>query len=202
MQQQPYDLVTLTAQHAHYLRRQIGAPLEPIIAPTASKATMLSALEAAEIDLLQTITTIQPTLVTQQLVCGAWTLHELIGHLADWDRYFDNWLAELTGRPTVDLHWDDDGDAFNAWLNDQRRGEPWAQTWEVFRGNRQRLHGHLRIVTDEDFLWEQDRSPFPSIYHCAWSALEHYLDHATGLRRERQMPLAEDLLHFRGPYTD
>ncbi|MEZ4615412.1 MAG: DinB family protein [Caldilineaceae bacterium] len=196
-------LVTVTAQHAHDLRRLIGAPLAPKIAPTASKVLMLTALNAAEIDLLQTIATLFPTITAQQTVCGHWTLQDLLGHLADWDRYFDNWLAGLTGNATQDLYWDEDGDRFNAWLCVQRQGERWEQTWADFRGNRQTLVAHLQAVSEIDFLREQPKSTsYPSVYHCAWSALEHYLDHAAGLRRELQMPIAEELWHFRGPYTE
>lgn len=202
MNPDPYELVSLTAQHACDLRHLVGASLEPKIAPTASKAIMLAALHAAEIDLLQTIATL-PTITAQQPVCGHWTLQELLGHLADWDRYFDNWLAGLTGNPTQALYWNDNGDAFNAWLCDQRQGESWAQTWDDFRSNRQTLLAHLQTVSEENFLREQLNSgSFPSVYHCAWSALEHYLDHAAGFRRALHMPLVEDLLYFHGPYTD
>ena len=199
----PHELLTLIAQHARHLRRLIGAPRELVISPTASKATMLAALQAAEIDLLQTISTLLPTISAQQPVCGIWTLQELTGHLADWDRYFDNWLAGLSARPTQEFYWDDDGDAFNAWLCEQRRGEAWVQTWSDFRNNRQTLIAHLQVVPEDHFLREQsDSQSFPSIYHCAWSALEHFLDHAAGLRRVLNLPIAEELLVFRGPYTD
>ena len=49
---------------------------------------------------------------------------------------------------------------------------------------------------------ERENAPFPTVYHCAWSALEHYLDHAAGLRRECQLQLPDELLTFHGPYTD
>ncbi|MEZ4870497.1 MAG: hypothetical protein R3C14_54715 [Caldilineaceae bacterium] len=104
MNLEQYTLVTLTAQHARELRRMIGAPLAPKIAPTASKALMLATLDAAEIDLLQTIATILPHIPVQQATCGHWTLQDLLGHLADWDCYFANWLAGLTNQPTQDLY--------------------------------------------------------------------------------------------------
>ncbi|MEZ4684327.1 MAG: hypothetical protein R2932_59955 [Caldilineaceae bacterium] len=115
-------LVTVTAQHAHDLRRLIGAPLAPKIAPTASKVLMLTALNTAEIDLLQTIATLFPAILRNRrsAVTGRC---KILGHLADWDRYFDNWLAGLTGNATQDLYWDEDGDRFNAWLCVQRQGE-------------------------------------------------------------------------------
>ena len=196
------DLMTLTAFHTRYLRYLVGKTLTPDILPTASKVIMLAALQAAEIELLQTIALVSPSDYAQRSVCGFWTLHDLIGHLADWDRYFLNWLAALSDKPEQDLYWDDDGDRFNAWLHDQRRGENWEQTWTDFRQNRQTFHQGLMVVSDTQFLREQKDAPFPTIYHCAWSALEHYLDHAAGVRRELRCQLPEELLSFRGPYTD
>jgi hypothetical protein len=93
------------------------------------------------------------------------------------------------------------GDHFNAWLYERRKGEKWEQTWQDFRQNRCALHLRLLAVHDEDFLREQQGAPFPTVYHCAWSALEHYLDHAAGMRRELQLSLPAELLSFQGPYT-
>jgi hypothetical protein len=200
--QTSFELMTLSAYHTRHLRRLVGEPLAPVILPTSSKAIMLAALQAAEIELLQTIGLLSPADYDQRPVCGFWTLHDLIGHLADWDSYFLNWLAGMTNEPQQDLYWDDDGDQFNTWLYDQRRGEPWEQTWSDFRQNRQVFQQRLAAIPDMQFLNEQRNAPFPTVYHCAWSALEHYLDHAAGVRRELQVQLPEELLFFHGPYTD
>ena len=108
------DLVTLTAYHARYLRSLIGESLASTLLPTASKAMMLAALQAAEIEFLQTISLVSEADRAQRPLCGVWSLHDLIGHLADWDRYFLNWLAVLTNDPVQDLYWHEDGDQFNA----------------------------------------------------------------------------------------
>ena len=198
----PLELVALAAQHAHDLRRMVGDPLVPTVSASASKAVMLAALQAAELDLLQTLTLLPPAVYDRQPVCGVWTAHDLIGHLADWDSYFLDWLGDLCGEPHPERHWDDDGDRFNAWLLQRRHGEPWGQTWADLRANRRSLHQRLAAVPEDLFLREHDDRPFPTVYHCAWSALEHYLDHAAGVRRRLGAPLADALLHFRGPYTD
>lgn len=194
--------MTLTANHARYLRRLIGESQKPIFLPTVTKAILLAALQAAEIEMLQTIGFISPFDYTQRPVCGVWNLHHLIGHLADWDRYFLNWLAAMTHEPQQALYWDDDGNRFNAWLQEQRRDEAWQQTWRDFRQNRWRFQQQLKTVPDTILLEPQQNTPFPTIGHCAWSALEHYLDHAAGVRCAIGLPLAKDLLAFHGPYTD
>ncbi|MGQ0604459.1 MAG: DinB family protein [Anaerolineales bacterium] len=168
----------------------------------ASKAMMLAALEAAEIELLATLAAIPAKRRSTQPVCGHWTTLQLVGHLADWDVYFLNWLTELCGGTSLDLHYDNDGDRFNQWLQDQRKGQPWKKVWHDFRENRRCFVERLRQVPERKFLAKQKSMPYPTIYHCAWSALEHYLDHAAGVRREAKMDVPAEFLHFHGPYTD
>jgi hypothetical protein len=195
------DLITLVAAHTRHLRSLVGEPLTTDITRTASKSIMLAALQAAEIEMLQTVALVPAAKRSKQPVSGFWTLHDLIGHLADWDTYFCNWLAVLTGEPQQELYWNDDGDAFNAWLYKRRHGESWNKTWGDFRGNRQMLYERLEAVLEKSFM-RKKAGPFPSVYHCAWSALEHYMDHAAGVRRELKLPIAKELLNFHGPYTD
>ena len=174
-----YELITLTAQHARNLRVQVGPSLEASITTAASKTVMINALHAAELDLLLALSVLTQNDTPLGPVCGIWTVQDLIGHLADWDAYFNNWLADLTGNPTRDLHWDEDGDRFNAWLNQQRRGNLWDQDWRDFRRNRCELVNNLKAISDDEFLQKiSDRrlAPYLTVYHCAWSALEHYLD--------------------------
>jgi hypothetical protein len=198
------EFTALTAQHALELRRLIGDAAAPRIAATGCKEIMLAALAAAQIDILTTLALISAEERSSLPICGVWTLHDLAGHLADWDRYFLNWLGVLRGQAPQKLYWDEDGDAFNAWLCQQRRGETWEETWRDFRAKRVELIDALAQVSAQEFLRVKPANPhvsYPTIYHCAWSALEHYLDHAAGVRRTLGLELPEALLYFRGPYT-
>jgi hypothetical protein len=198
------DFTTLTAHHALQMRRLIGAPDAPVIASTGSKAMMLVAMQAAEIDLLTTLSLIPSEERLTHPVCGFWTLHGLAGHLADWDVYFLNWLGVLRSDEPQTLYWDEDGDAFNHWLWQRRQGEAWEKTWRDFRTNRKVLFDSFAQVSADEFMRDQPPNAhisYPTIYHCAWSALEHYLDHAAGVRRQLGLALPEELLHFQGPYT-
>lgn len=199
------ELTHLTAAHALALRQLVGALDTIQVAPIGCKAIMLAALRAAEIDILTTFAHVAVDEYDAHQVCGMWTLHDLIGHLADWDRYFVNWLASLRGERPDELYWDNDGDRFNEYLQQQHKGESWMETWRDFRAQRVALLNDLARVSDADFMYRHPSDagmPFPSIYHCAWSALEHYLDHAAGVRRTLALALPEGLLHFHGPYTD
>lgn len=198
------DLTRLTASHARSLRSLIGATHAPQRAATASKAVMLAALQAAEIELLTTFSHVTLAERATLPVCGVWTLHDLIGHLADWDRYFANWLTALRGETPLALYWDEDGDRLNHYLWQQRQGEAWDTTWHDFRTQRADLLTALDQVPEDAFMRQYPAAaamPYPSIYHCAWSALEHYLDHAAGVRYQLALPLPAALLRFEGPYS-
>lgn len=201
----PEEMITLTAQHARTLRVQLGPEVQAEIAPGAGKGLMLAVLEAAEIELLATLAAIPVRQRAHQRVCRRWTALQLIGHLADWDVYFLNWLRTLCAETADELHYDSDGDRFNAWLQEQRVGQRWPRAWGDFRANRAQFVERLRQVPEHAFITKpagRGPMPFPTIYHCAWSALEHYLDHAAGVRREARMPVPAELLNFHGPYTD
>jgi hypothetical protein len=175
-----------------------------MMASDASKELMLAAMRAAELDLLITFRLVAREEVDSRPLCGIWTLNQLAGHLADWDRYFLYWLGLLRGDTPKEIYWNEDGDAFNHYWVTQREGDPWEETWQDCRARRAQLHEALEQVPPDEFLRVQPRNPhvsYPTIYHCAWSALEHYLDHAAGVRRELGLPLPQELLRFHGPYT-
>jgi hypothetical protein len=172
--------------------------------PTASKEIMLSTLAAAEIDLLTTIALVPHDERMSRPICGYWTLHDLVGHLADWDDLFIYWLGLLSGNAPQSKHWDEDGDAYNEWLRQQRQGQSWEKNWADFRSKRAELHNCLCTVPPDEFmrvLLPHAGVSYPTIYHCAWSALEHFIDHATGVRRALAMQFPQELLVFHGPYT-
>lgn len=101
-------------------------------------------------------------------------------------------------EPQPALAWDEDGNQFNAWLYEGQRGE----TWQDFRHNRWTSQQRFASVSAAALLSERSDAPFPTIYPCAWSALEHYLDHAAGVRCTLQCQLPEARLSFHGSYTD
>lgn len=182
------------------MRSMVGPYNKATIPPTATKSIMLAALEATELDLLQTIENIPTADRTSRLVCGKWTTQDVIAHLADWDLYFAAWLEQLCGGKENKLHFIKDEDRFNEWLQNHRQGQTWQRVWHDFRENRSVITSRLSNVSEFEFFLKKE-APFGTVYNCAWSALEHYLDHASGIKREMQMELPNQLLHFHGPYT-
>ena len=194
-------LVQLAAERALELRARIG-PFDIPIAPAgASQAHMITALRAAELDMLVTLMLV-PEADRQTLpICGHWTVTELTGHLADWDAYFLDAITGLEGGIASKQHWVDDIEAMNLTLATMRSAQPGIQNWEDFRSLRLQLMDTLERLNPAHFMRSIDGGRYPSLYHLAWSALEHYLDHAAGVRRELGLKLPERLLAFKGPYT-
>jgi hypothetical protein len=100
----------------------------------------------------------------------------------------------------------EDGDAFNAGLQASRQGQSWSEIWADFDQTRQALTARVAALSQAELAPTTPASlPFyPDPYHCVWSALEHYLDHATILRREALLlatAMPKWLLAFHGPYT-
>jgi len=167
------------------------------------KSVLLAALRAAHTDLLESVALVAADERTTRPVCGDWTLKDVLGHLADWDRYFLNWLNAMVGGEVHDLYWDEDSDAFNAYLQAARRDQSWQQIWEDFLAARFAFLSRLESLTQADLERPNSGtlSSFPDAYHCAWSCLEHYLHHTAILRREYGVNIPKYLLDFTGPYT-
>jgi hypothetical protein len=194
-------LVQLAAQRALELRALVGPPDSNAIPEHASQQVMLNALRSAELDML--ITLMYPTDEARPttLVCGRWNTRDLTGHLADWDTYYLDCLAEIDGQPNPKRHWPDDIERKNGLLSQLRERTTFDECWSDYRHNRNTLISQLERIRPNRFKEHVEGSVYATPYHLAWSALEHFLEHAGIARREMQMPLPDALLGFKGPYT-
>ncbi len=170
---------------------------------TGSKNVLLAALEAARTDFQVSADLVPESEREIRPVCGVWTLKEVAGHLADWDDLFMKWLKIGLGQDVPQFAFDADGDVQNARMAEARKDKTWLENWTDCQDMRQALIDKLQITDEADISrrYSGKRRTFPTVYHCAWSALEHYLDHAAILRRELGVPIPKFLLTFKGPYT-
>lgn len=170
---------------------------------TGSKEVLLAALESARMDFQVSADLVQESERETRPVCGVWTLKDVLGHLADWDDLFMKWLKIGLGEDVPTFAFDADGDAQNAKMAEARKDKTWLQNWTDCQNTRQTLIDRLQATDEADInrRYVGNRRTFPTVYHCAWSALEHYLDHAAILRRELGVPIPKFLLTFKGPYT-
>ena len=171
-----------------------------------SQVILLAALEAARDDFYASAELVPPKERETRPVCGHWTLKDVLGHLADVDAIYLNAFYAMIGEPTIELGWQDeeDEDTINEKMVKARANQSFEQVWEECQSARSNLLTELRLISDEMLgdPYGGDGSPYPTPYHCFWSALEHYLDHAAVIRRELKAPFPKNLLTFKGPYTD
>jgi len=164
------------------------------------KAILMASLRAAHADLLATIALVPLSQRETLPVCGQWTLKDVAGHLADWSIYFTGCIATMTGQALPE-GFQEPTDDFNEERSLVRRDFSWIQNWGEFNGSYLVLREMLNKLTDDDLNQRRSGTPYGSIYECAWSALEHDLDHAAVMRAALKVDMPMRLLTFSGPFT-
>lgn len=193
-----FDYSTL---HTAYKQTQQWRKTVPAGDGTGPKNILLAALRAAHADFLTSASSVPETEHTTLAVCGWWTLKDLLGHLADWDIFFLNCLngdmGTVRGIPMMR-----DEDEFNAALQASRAHQPLAEITADFEHIRHTFLSKIDSLSQEELQRPSPGTvPYPTLYHDIWATVEHYLDHAAGLRRQLNMPLPKWLLTFTGPYA-
>jgi hypothetical protein len=194
-------LIQLASERARKYRASVGPYDTPVPPKSASKLAMMQALQAAELDMLMSLLLVDVGERDTRRLCGEWTSRELLGHLADSNIQYQAWLAELQGGPKSTLPWDDDLNKINAYLVEQRAGQSWSDQWTDFRNSSRNLLDALHQVPEASFLAPCAHGRYATIYNLAWSAAEHYLEHAAGVRKAYALEVPPCLLEFHGPYT-
>ncbi len=175
--------------------------------PEAGPRVILqAALEAAHMDFAASADLVAESERDTRLVCGHWTLKDVLGHLADGDSYYLHTIHVMLDEPG-DPFWSTnpvDDDALNEEMAKKRRKYSYRRQLSDCESSRRELIVRLERLSDEElsFPYSGHASSYPTIYHCYWSALEHYLDHAAVLRRELGVKFPKYLLRFKGPYAD
>jgi hypothetical protein len=188
--------------HAEDVRRW-RATLKIVDVPGA-KNLLVETLVSARLDFIASNELVLKSELETRPVCGTWTLKDVCGHITDWDTYFVNMARKMLGLDYREIALDDDGDSMNAQWAKARHEQSWEQIVDDFNEEFWLLWVTLGNANEEDFQRLSGRydSPYPSVYHCGWSALEHYLDHAAVIRKELPVDDVPDRLKaFEGPYT-
>jgi uncharacterized damage-inducible protein DinB/predicted RNase H-like HicB family nuclease len=87
-------------------------------------------LDAGREELLAAARLVPPEQRASYPVCGHWTAHDVIGHLADWEWPGAEGLRDMAeGRPPS-VEPIRDIDLWNAEHVEVRRGQPWSNVWE------------------------------------------------------------------------
>ncbi len=167
------------------------------------RSVMSAALQAASDDFWFSAALLDDAERDKRPVCGHWTLKDVVGHLADCDAYYSHAIGLLLDENPEPLELNDNEDQNEKWVKARAR-----QSFERVKTDalsaRQTLLDKLATLGEEElsFPFMGEGVHYPNTYHCFWSALEHYLDHAAVLRRELGVAMPKYLLRFKGPYTD
>lgn len=113
-----------TAQIAAWRRAEKpGGPLGP-------KVVLRAVLDAGREELLAAARLMPPEQRALYPVCGNWTAHDVIGHLADWAWVGVEGLRNMVAGGPPGVEPIRDIDLWNAERVEARRAQPWSAVWE------------------------------------------------------------------------
>ncbi|MEW6718497.1 MAG: DinB family protein [Chloroflexota bacterium] len=146
---------------------------------TGAKATLLAALGAQREDLLARIALIPPEQRETKLICGEWTLKDVVGHVADWERWVLEGLHQMAQGENPSVENVEDVEAWNQSHTEARREQTWDRVWEDFQTARSEAQGLLAGMSQDDLMrsyaapWGGESTPYGWAYVC----LEHDREH-------------------------
>jgi uncharacterized damage-inducible protein DinB len=160
------------------------------------KAALLAALNAARKELLAAADLVSPGDRTTRRVCGAWTLKDVVGHIADWEQVGVEGLREMAAGSIPSSQHIADIEFWNQAHAEARRDDPWEVAWTDLQGVRRSLVTILEDMSDEElavcysFPWGPQGTTFQWIRVFISHDREHADDlrAATGCHPERDHP--------------
>jgi hypothetical protein len=168
-------------EHAHQLA---AWKRERTAAPAGPQAILAAALEARREELLAAAELVPPEERATRPVCGAWTLQDVLGHVADTEDLIVAGLRDMAaGRPPGVPLIDD----YEQWNQDHtvaRRGQDWAAVWSDLTAARRELTALLDGMDPKSLgqvypgVWDAETTPY------AWFLIAHEHDgeHARDIR--------------------
>ncbi len=155
----------------------------PQFAP-GPQCVLRAALEATRFDLTRQIDRLPPAGRETQPVAGEWTLKDLVGHIADWDRFVLQALRAMRKADQLPYVAEGEVDLVNARQAAARRGQNWEQAWADFQNTRTELVGALADWDDDQLAREIDYPLEWLRTAYSWAAMQiwHDSEHADTLR--------------------
>jgi hypothetical protein len=186
---QTYSIAELTERRAFHdnlhttdlraWRKHANPPAQP-----GPASILRSALDAGRAE-LEAWTLLVPAAQRSTLdVCGDWSAQDVLGHVADWERWLVDGLDAMAAGRMAGAGLDEDEEGWNQAHAAARRGQPWAVTWEDFTAVRRELLARLDGLGDAGLArtvhtaWSEEDHPY------AWfrESLNHDREHAASVR--------------------
>ncbi|HSJ58851.1 MAG TPA: DinB family protein, partial [Anaerolineae bacterium] len=124
----------------------------------ARRAALLAELDAARDALLSAAALIPAGERSACLVCGDWTLHDVLAHIVAWEIFGVDGLRDMAAGRPPDVEAIDSLDVWNATEVEARREQPWQALWQDLADTRRDLRTVLTAM-DPAGLWRT--FPFP-----------------------------------------
>jgi len=157
---------------------------------TPNGAVLRAAVRAARRELLSVVALIPHHERDSRPVCGEWTLHDIVGHVADWEWLGVQGLRHMaSGQPPVVEHVTD-LDGWNKGHVAARRDQPWEMVWQDLQESGGALVDALEGM-DEETLNRPFSTPWGargSPYQWVLVYIDHDRTHARDLQSWRQVP--------------
>jgi uncharacterized damage-inducible protein DinB/predicted RNase H-like HicB family nuclease len=154
-------------------------------ARTGSREALMAVLAAAREELLRAAISIAPEERASRPICGNWTLKDVLGHVADWERVgVEGLRCMAAGRPPQVEHIESI-DAWNQAHCEARRDQLWEEVWVDFHAAREAVVEAVRGMNQDDlarsfvFPW----GPEGTAYQWISVYVAHDLEHAYGLKQ-------------------
>lgn len=179
------------AAHAKdlYAWRQ-GLPNEQRRGGVASHFILRGLLKAGRKELTAVSQLVPADERNSQLVCGVWTLQDLLGHIVDWEKVTIDGLTQLAVGQTPEFSYRvDDFAVFNQANVEKRKGQAWETVWQEYGESHQVLIA-LFDQLDEAALKRPFTAPWGSPttgYHFASVFAAHPRQHAADIRQALEM---------------
>jgi hypothetical protein len=122
---------------------------------TGPSSVLLAALNAARHELLACAALVPASERASRMVCGAWTLKDVLGHIADWEQIGVQGLRDMVAGKAPQVEFIDDIDAWNQVHAGLRRDQPWEEVWADLHAVRsallETLNGTIQTTLDSSF---------------------------------------------------
>ena len=131
-----------------------------------SKAVLVAAVAAAREELLAAAALVAADARDLRPVCGAWTVKDLLGHIADWEWFGAKGLRQMAAGEAPGVEPIGDLDTWNAAHVEARRGQTWDAVCEDLHAARRALLEALEATGEAElahffpFPWGPEGTPY------------------------------------------
>jgi len=119
-----------------------------------------------------------------RLVCGEWTLKDVLGHVADWEWLVVEALRQMASGCPPEVEFITNVEAWNRAHAQARLDQPWAEVWSDWHAARQALLEALEGMSQADLgrvfpsYWTAEAAPYDWVH----VLVAHDREHAAELR--------------------